>query len=166
MVWFKDLDIDNHPEKTPALSKVVSAIKYFRPIINEFSQAESGDKTLRVDSEEVTLTRFNGNSTEDREYMRHKDSYYHDKNNEIHGTSLRKISMIMFLNDDLDEAYSLPDANKGMLRLYQEKGEGINEVVDISPRLGRVVLFKSEEMLHKVMSTHKWDNYILTAYFN
>ena len=79
MVWFKDLDIDNHPEKTPALSKVVSAIKYFRPIINEFSQAESGDKTLRVDTEEVTLTRYNGVSESDidREYMRHKDSYYH-----------------------------------------------------------------------------------------
>ena len=73
--------------------------------------------------------------------------------------------MILFLNDDLDEAYSLPDAKKGMLRLYP-KGDSTEGVVEISPRLGRVVLFKSEEMLHKVMSSHKWDNYALTVYFN
>ena len=60
---------------------------------------------------------------------------------------LRKISMIIFLNDNLDEAYSLPNAKKGMLRLYP-KGESIEDVVDISPRLGRAVMFKSEEMLH------------------
>ena len=79
MVWFKDLDIDNHPEKAPAFSKIVSAVKSFRPIFNAFSQAKSGDKTLRVDTEEVTLTRYNGVSESDidREYMRHKDSYYH-----------------------------------------------------------------------------------------
>ena len=71
----------------------------------------------------------------------------HDKNNEIHGMVLRKISMIIFLNDNLDEAYSLPNAKKGMLRLYP-KGESIEDVVDISPRLGRAVMFKSEEMLH------------------
>ena len=71
----------------------------------------------------------------------------HDKNNEIHGMVLRKISMIIFLNDDLEEAYSLPNAKKGMLRLYP-KGESIEDVVDISPRLGRAVMFKSEEMLH------------------
>ena len=71
----------------------------------------------------------------------------HDKNNEIHGMVLRKISMIIFLNDNLDEAYSLPNAKKGMLRLYP-KGESIEDVIDISPRLGRAVMFKSEEMLH------------------
>ena len=60
---------------------------------------------------------------------------------------LRKLSMIIFLNDNLDEVYSLPNAKKGMLRLYP-KGESIEDVVDISPRLGRAVLFKSEEMLH------------------
>ena len=78
---------------------------------------------------------------------------------------LRKLSLIIFLNDDLDEVYSLPNAEKGMLRLYP-KGESIEDVVDISPRLGRAVLFKSEEMLHQVMSSHKWDNYAVTCYFN
>ena len=53
----------------------------------------------------------------------------------------------------------------GMLRLYPN-GESIDEVVDISPRMGRAVLFKSEEMMHQVMSSLGWDNYSLTIYFN
>ena len=55
--------------------------------------------------------------------------------------------MIIFLNDNLDQVRTLPDAQKGMLRLYP-KGESVEKVVDISPRLGRIVLFRSEEMLH------------------
>ena len=51
--------------------------------------------------------------------------------------------MVMFLNDDLDRVYSMQGAEKGMLRLYP-KGEKAEKVVDISPRLGRIVLFKSE----------------------
>ena len=39
------------------------------------------------------------------------------------------------------------DQYKGHLRLYP-KGESIEDVVDIIPRLGRAVLFKSEEMIH------------------
>ena len=77
-------------------------MKEFRLKLNEFSQAESGDKTLRVDNEEVVLTRFNGASDREQAYLRHKDSYVHDKNNEIYGTELRKLSLIIFLNDDLD----------------------------------------------------------------
>ena len=122
-------------------------MRSFRPVFNKFSQVDSGDKTLRVDEEEVVLTRFNGASSKDKKYERHKDSYFHDQNNEIHGTALRKLSMVLFLNDDLDEVYSLPGAKKGMLRLYP-KGESAENVVDISPRLGRVVLFRSEQMLH------------------
>ena len=77
-------------------------MKEFRLKLNEFSQAESGDKTLRVDKEEVVLTRFNGAPDREQAYLRHKDSYVHDKNNEIHGTELRKLSLIIFLNEDLD----------------------------------------------------------------
>ena len=115
--------------------------------LNKFSQVEYGDKTLRVDEEEIVLSRHNGASNREQTYERHKDSYIHDKNNEIHGTTLRKLSMVIFLNDNIDEVQSLPNAKKGMLRFYP-KGESIEGVVDISPRLGRAVLFKSEEMLH------------------
>ena len=96
---------------------------------------------LRVDEEEMVLTRHNGASQQ--KYERHKDSYIHDSNNQINGSSLRKLSLVIFLNDNLDE----PDEvqQKGMLRLYPN-GEKVDGVVDISPRLGRAVLFKSEEM--------------------
>ena len=77
----------------------------FRPTLNVFSQTEFGDKTLRVDEEEVVLTRYNGASVGGHEYLRHKDSYTHDKNNEIEGTSLRKLSMVIFLNDDIDQVH-------------------------------------------------------------
>ena len=53
-----------------------------------------------------------------------------------------------------------------MLRLYPKGEKSVDGVVDISPRLGRAVLFKSEEMLHQVMSSHKWDNYAVTVHFN
>ena len=110
---------------------------------------------MRVDKEEIVLSRLNGASSRDQNYRRHKDSYFHDKNNEIHGKELRKLSMVIFLNDNLDQ-----DEQGGMLRLHpqgEKKGHEHNynydnnsfdEIVDISPRMGRAVMFKSEEMLH------------------
>ena len=60
---------------------------------------------------------------------------------------LRKLSMVIFLNDNIDALLTLPDAGTGALRLYPN-GDRLEGVVDISPRLGRAVLFKSEEMIH------------------
>ena len=54
----------------------------------------------------------------------------------------------------------------GKLRLYPNGDESVEGVVDISPRMGRAVLFKSEHMLHNILPTLEWDNYILTVYFN
>ena len=52
------------------------------------------------------------------------------------------------MNDGLDLVS--PDSPKmGSLRLYT-KGKDIDGVVDILPRVGRAVIFKSEEVLHKV----------------
>ena len=60
-----------------------------------------------------------------------------------------------------------PETDKlGQLRLYPNGFKSVNGVVDIVPRLGRAVLFKSEEMLHKVLPTVGWDNYAVTIYFN
>ena len=38
--------------------------------------------------------------------------------------------------------------------------------MDISPRFGRALLFKSEEMMHQVISSREQDSYFLTFYFN
>ena len=59
--------------------------------------------------------------------------------------TLRKLSLVIFLNEQ-----SASDQT-GKLRLYT-KGEREEGVIDISTQLGRAVLFKSEEMMHKVMS--------------
>ena len=48
----------------------------------------------------------------------------------------------------------------GGLRFYPE-GESTRGVVDIIPRMGRAVLFKSEAVLHKVLNTLEYDNYAI-----
>ena len=58
--------------------------------------------------------------------------------------------MVIFLNDNLNEVQSSPTAQTGNLRLYPNGDESVEGVVDISPRMGRAVLFKSEQMLHNV----------------
>ena len=104
LVWIQNL-IDNG-EATPALKQIAFSMASFRETLNESSQSEQGDKTLRVDAqEEIMISKFNGASPRDQEYQRHKDSYVRDKNNEIHGSELRKLSMVIFLNDNLDEVY-------------------------------------------------------------
>ena len=78
---------------------------------------------------------------------------------------LRKLTMIIFLNDGLDLVSPDSPVNKmGSLRLYTE-GDSANGVVDIHPRIGRAVLFKSENVLHRVNPLVGQDNYFLTTYF-
>ena len=83
MTWLKNLE--THEEAMPAFSNIAKAMAKFRPKLNAKSQETSGDKTLRVDKQEVILTRHNGASIREQSYRRHKDSYVHDINNEIDG---------------------------------------------------------------------------------
>ena len=53
----------------------------------------------------------------------------------------------------------------GGLRFYTE-GESIKGVVDIIPRMGRAVLFKSEVLEHEVRPTLGYDRYAVTVWFN
>ena len=46
----------------PGLRKIEEALTGFRSLLNGISQDELGDKGLRVDEEEIVLTRFNGAS--------------------------------------------------------------------------------------------------------
>ena len=73
--------------------------------------------------------------------------------------------MVIFLDEDLNQDQLSSTAHKGKLRLYT-KGESVDGIVDISPRIGRAVLFKSEEMMHQVISSSQQDTYTLTFYFN
>ena len=71
--------------------------------INIISQTGSGDRSLQVDKEETQISRYNGASMKPQNYHRHKDNYIRDENNKIHGMALRKLTMVIFLNDNLDE---------------------------------------------------------------
>lgn len=139
----------------------------FRTMLNNISQAEDGDKSLRVDREDLLIQRFHGSSGSDQKYHIHKDSYVHDANNELDGMDLRKLTMVIFLNDGdgLDEVRKSSDAKMGSLRLYTKGTNATDGLVDIIPRMGRAVLFKSEHMLHKVNPTFGYDNWQVTAYF-
>ena len=50
--------------------------------------------------------------------------------------------------------------------MYPNGDSTTEGVIDILPRMGRAVLFKSEALLHKVNPTLEWDNYSVTFYFN
>ena len=136
----------------------------FKKLLNFVSQVGEGDRSLRVDKMDITITRFNGASGYEQKYHTHKDSYRHDPNNEVHGMDLRKLSLVIFMNDDLDKIRESPLAKMGSLRLFT-KGDTYEGVVDIIPRIGRAILFKSEEVLHKFMPTLGWDNWVFTTYF-
>ena len=72
--------------------------------------------------------------------------------------------MVIFLNDNIDEVKAQEDSRLGELRLYPD-WENCEKVIDIVPRLGRAVLFRSEDMLHMVRPTLGYDNYAVTIYF-
>ena len=98
-MWLNGLDnVDN----LPALSKINQVVDFLIPDFNGISQSDIGDKTLRVDKSEVLVSLQNGSTNKEQKYHRHKDSYYRDKNNELHEMELRKFTVVVFLNEDLD----------------------------------------------------------------
>lgn len=52
-------------------------------------------------------------------------------------------------------------AKLGELRLYLR-----DKIVDVVPRMGRVIIFKSDVVEHEVRSTLGYDRYAATVWFN
>lgn len=95
-------------------------------------------------------------------YLRHKDAFKVDQNNLIHGQKLRKITVLVYLNPELDQVKAAnPQAKLGELRLYLPK-----KIVDVVPRMGRAVIFKSEILEHEVRPTLGYDRFAVTVWFN
>lgn len=62
---------------------------------------------------------------------------------------MRKVTVIAYLNPDIDAIKEAnPKAKVGELRLYLK-----DRIVDVTPRLGRVLVFKSELVEHEVKAT-------------
>jgi len=68
---------------------------------------------------------------------------------------MRKYTVITYLNDEI------PTENQGQLRLFLD-----DKIVDIIPRFGRTILFKSEVVEHEVRPTKGYDRYAITTWFN
>ena len=78
----------------------------FRLMLNgQQDEVEKFDKQFTVDEKEIQLSRYDGLHGRKQFYLPHKDSYKVDPNNQFDGQELRKITMIVFLNEEgLDEA--------------------------------------------------------------
>ena len=109
----------------------------------------------KISDTEAMLAKYSGAG---EFYLRHKDAFKLDVNNIEAGQNLRKLTMITYLNAGLDE---LPMKDRGNLKLYLE-----DEIVQIVPRLGRTILFKSELMEHEVLPTSGFKRLALTTWFS
>lgn len=72
-----------------------------------------------------------------------KGTHYEKHVDQFNERSNRLISMVFYLNDDWKPEH------EGQLRIYRD-----NNFVDIEPFAGRLVIFKSEEILHEVTYTN------------
>ena len=50
-------DIGGNGDDNPSLRKIYNNLDRFIPVLNDLSGSESGDKTLRVDKQEVVVSR-------------------------------------------------------------------------------------------------------------
>ena len=73
------------------------------------------------------------------------------------GEERRKITMMIFLNDEVNVEN---EEAMGQLRLFYPD---YSIDMDIVPRMGRAILFKSEVLMHEVRPTLGFDNYVLTV---
>lgn len=74
-------------------------------------------------------------------YVRHLDQFQQ--------VLYRKVTVIIYLND------SWSQEDEGMLRMYLPQEDGSEEILDIQPKGGRLVVFLSGEIPHEVMPTKK-----------
>lgn len=83
-----------------------------------------------------------------------------DLNNLSDGQKLRKITVIAYLNPDINEVRGKPGAKLGELRLYLK-----DRIVDVIPHSGRVIMFKSENVEHEVKPTRGYRRFALTSWY-
>eukprot|EP00347_Sterkiella_histriomuscorum_P020460 403337716 len=122
----------------------------FNPILNAYE---------KLDDFEVQLAQYSGSG---EYYLRHKDAFRLDTNNLQDGQRLRKITAIIYLNPELksQNISTRKDFKLGELRLYLK-----DKIVDITPHIGRCILFKSEKIEHEVKPTQGYQRFALTTWF-
>ena len=98
---FSDQKSAEYPNPLTSFYNIYEPIANLKLLANEISQSEWGDKSLIVDDEDIVVAHYNGASNKEQHYLRHKDSYIRDENNRIHGQRLRKLSLVVFLSDNV-----------------------------------------------------------------
>lgn len=129
----------------PRLEALATKLAIFKDLYNEQREKEE-----KLDDCETQLAVYEGHG---EYYLRHKDAFKLDSNNLKDGQRLRKLTVIAYLNPDLETT------RKGELRLYLE-----DSIVDVTPRLGRVIVFKSERVEHEVLPTEGYRRFALTTW--
>lgn len=112
----------------------------------------------KVDDREIQLALYYGKG---EYYLRHKDAFKLDTNNIRDRQKLRKITVILYLNPDLDKLKENKDIKLGELRLYLK-----DRIVDVVPHLGRLIIFKSENVEHEVKLTVGYKRFALTNWYH
>ncbi len=74
-------------------------------------------------------------------YVRHLDQFQQ--------VLYRQVTVIIYLND------SWTEEDEGMLRMYLPQEDGTEQILDVLPKGGRLVVFLSAEIPHEVMPTKK-----------
>lgn len=78
-----------------------------------------------------------------------KGSFYVRHLDQFEQVPYRLVTVIIYLND------SWGQEDEGMLRMYLPKEDGSEEILDIMPKGGRMVVFLSGEIPHEVLPTKK-----------
>ena len=112
---------------------------------------------FHLDDQEVQLAVYNSQDKSNG-YLRHKDAFRIDENNLQDGQKLRKITLIAYLNPEIPA--KTKSSQLGELRLFLK-----DKIVDIVPRMGRIIIFKSEEVEHEVLPTVGYQRYALTFWY-
>ncbi len=79
-------------------------------------------------------------------------SYYEKHIDQFRNADYRKLSFAFYLNEEWQAG------DGGELRIYQEQ-----DVIDIPPLSGRLILFRSDTVAHEVLTTSK-DRYSVTGW--
>lgn len=107
--------------------------------------------------QEIQLAEYDGLKGEESFYLRHKDAFKVDSNNLKPGQKMRKLTVITYLNEDIPSSRD----KQGQLRLYTD-----DKIIDVAPRLGRTIVFKSENLEHEVRPTLGYERYAITTWFH
>lgn len=137
-------------EAFPNLCQLISHQQSFLEVFNEFIPEEQ-----KLNSLETMLACYDGHG---EVFKSHKDAFKIDENNVKNNQRLRKISMITYFPEDNDH---IPRDQVGNFRIELKE-----QYIEVRPKMGRTIIFKSENLLHSVLPTTGYKRLALTTWFS